>query len=111
MKRTGRYLEDDIKSTDWLVEKIKSNKTYAQHVYAALCENKWCFDNTCEVWSAQWREAGKIVSEIREEGSYLDWYCSGVIWDNEGSVREGLVTIEVKEDLNKIGWTVSEVEL
>jgi hypothetical protein len=111
MGRTGYDLESDIKSTDWLVEKIKNNKIYAQHVYAALCENEWRFGSTSEMWLVHWREAGKIISEVREEGSYLDWYCSGVIWNNEGNVREGLVTEEVREDLNKIGWILYEVEL
>jgi len=106
MVRTGCDLGEDIKATDWIVEKIKNSKIYAQHIYAALCENEWYCDDGSGTWSVQWRDAGRIVSDVRGEGSYLDWYCSGVIWDSEGSVREGAVTEEILKDLNGIGWKI-----
>jgi hypothetical protein len=41
---------------------------------------------------------------MREEGDYMDWYCSGMIPDADDTVEEGTVTIEIEEILNEMGW-------
>jgi len=38
---------------------------------------------------------------------YIDWYCSGIS-DKDGSVQEGTISEEIKEDLKKLGWSVGE---
>jgi hypothetical protein len=51
---------------------------------------------------------------MRQEGDYIDWYCSGIgdglgNGDAEGIKRyvsEGYVTDEIREDLQKLGWIV-----
>ena len=35
-----RNLEDDMEASDWFCQKIQ-DKTYAQNVYAALCNMRW----------------------------------------------------------------------
>ena len=65
-----------------------------------------------ERWSCSWRYAGGIIANMREEGDYIDWYCSGIA-DPEGYVKhgvvsEGTVTQEIKEDLQKLGWVPIE---
>jgi hypothetical protein len=57
---------------------------------------------------------------MREEGDYIDWYCSGIgneeygngldgtkpVVDEDGRtyVPEGQVTEEIELDLNRLGW-------
>jgi len=40
----------------------------------------------------------------------MDWYCSGIINDEspKGCVPEGVVTIEIIDDLKRLGWQVIE---
>lgn len=108
-------LEQELMSTDWLGEKVRSNEIYAQHLYAALCNNQFRKDEvwpilTDDTWSCSWRYAGGLIADIIGSGDYLDWYCSGIINDdgssNGGYVNEGFVTEEITEDLKKIGWFV-----
>lgn len=108
-------LEQELLSTDWLVEKVRANNVYAQNLYAALCNNQFRKDEvwpilTDDTWSCSWRYAGGLIADIIGSGDYLDWYCSGITNDdgssNGGSVNEGVVTEEIIEDLKKIGWFV-----
>lgn len=108
-------LEKELLSTVWLVEKVRSNQIYAQHLYAALCNNQFRKNEvwpilTDDNWSCSWRYAGGIIAEIIGSGDYLDWYCTGIINEDESSnggyVNEGFVTEEIAEDLKKIGWFV-----
>ena len=95
-------LESDLRASQWIVEKVKLDETFAQHLYAALCNNEFIKNNIWSLlsdrrWSCSWRYAGGIIADIRNQGSYMDWYCSG---------SEGLVTDEIKEELFKLGWIV-----
>lgn len=125
-------LEYDIRSTEWISNKIRSSNSYAQNVYAALCNNEfqkkdnWCILSD-QNWSCSWRYAGGIIADVQEKGDYIDWYCSGVQFDNteedsdlsgltdeqkqyridsKNYVGEGVVTDEVRNDLNQLGWVV-----
>jgi hypothetical protein len=40
---------------------------------------------------------------MRQEGDYIDWYCSGYA-ENWDGVSEGTVTEEIENDLHKLGW-------
>lgn len=115
-------LEQDIIKADWLLAKIRERKDYAQNLYAALCNMRWCKRELWpllkeDYWSCSWRAAGGIVADFRNgyedvNEDYMNWYCSG-IGDSLGNgdadrtrgyVPEGTVTDEITEDLGKIGW-------
>lgn len=107
-------LEWDLRTTDWILKKVRDNDDYAQNLYAALCNNDFIKNEVWpllkdEDWGCSWRHAGGIIADMREEGDYMDWYCSG-IGQSDGSVSEGIVTDEIREDLLKLGWIVREHE-
>jgi hypothetical protein len=124
-------LERDLLKSDYIVEKARANDYYAQNIYAALCNMRWCKilgNNTQdtidilkdELWSCSWRVSGGIVAQICGKGDYMDWYCSGMGGlaalpeDDEQTleeliterkyVAEGLVTEEIANDFKNIGW-------
>lgn len=107
-------LEYDLRSTPWMLEKVRGSKVYAQNLYAALSNNEFQKRDIMlilqsKTWSCSWRYAGGIVADMREEGDYIDWYCSGIreagMPDN-GYVAESVVTEEIEADLLKLGWNV-----
>jgi len=113
-------LEYDLRTCDWILEKVRASKSYAQNLYAAMCNRE--FQKLAVVpilkeerWSCSWRHAGGIIADMRQEGDYIDWYCSGIRdeLEFEGAnnanmcyVPEGEVTEEIQEDLQKLGWAV-----
>jgi hypothetical protein len=116
-------LEYDLRSTDWILEKVKADETYSQNLYAALCNNEFQKLDVIpilkdEKWSCSWRYAGGIIADMREEGDYIDWYCSGIRNDGDDGesidtgyikrkyVSESVVTDEIRDDLKKLGWVV-----
>jgi len=105
-------LEKDLKNSDWIVAKARASDSYAQNIYAALCNILWQRINVMPIlreewWSCSWRYAGGIVADILGEGGYLDWYCSGIMSEGEyttGYVSEGEVTEEIQADFRRLGW-------
>ena len=83
---------------------IDSNKmsdiTFANKVYANLCNLVWYDYINDEVISQSWRGAGGFVAGIRNIGEdYMDFYCSG----NEGKVDK-----EIEDLFNANGIVVFE---
>lgn len=134
-------MEYDLRSTEWILEKVRASEVYAQNLYAAMCNNDFQrvdVENTAEnlvdvlkdglpTWSCSWRYAGGIIADMREDGDYIDWYCSGIRDNREMDddqfqqltkeqqeryiitkdfVSESVVTDEIQEDLLKLGWKV-----
>lgn len=112
MPRRVFNLERDLRSTDWIIAKIRHQEIYAQNLYAALCNNEYAPKDVWGIlknihWDCSWRYAAGLVAEIREDESYLDWYCSGTGFqgtDFTGFVEESYVTPEVESDFDQIGW-------
>ena len=83
---------------------INSNKmsdiTFANKIYANLCNLVWYDYINDEVISSSWRGAGSFVADIRNIGEdYMDFYCSG----NEGEVDK-----EIEELFNTNGIVLFE---
>jgi len=121
-------LEYDLRSTDWILAKVRGDDVYAQNLYAALCNNDFQRLDvwpilTGETWSCSWRYAGGIIADMQEQGDYIDWYCSGIRnrpdeediakFDDEqmanykktlAYVGEGFITDEIESDLRTLGW-------
>ena len=111
-------LEYDLRSTQWICDKAKAREEYAQNIYAALCNQDWQRNDVWpllkgQTYSCSWRYAGGIVAHMREEGDYIDWYCSGIQgepdddWVDLGHVPEGTVTDQIRQDLFRLGWIVA----
>jgi hypothetical protein len=112
-------MEYDLRSSKELCDKVKASDSYAQNLYAAMCNMDWQSrefwqEMKGETWSCSWRHAGGIIADMKEEGDYIDWYCSGIGNDESGYgldhrpangyVPEGIVTEEIELDLNRLGW-------
>jgi hypothetical protein len=129
-------MEYDLRSTQWIIDKVKSDEVYAQHLYAAMCNNDFTKNDVWPIltekrWSCSWRHAGGIVADMQEKGDYIDWYCSGIrdaqdldddqfqqltkkqqeiYMRNKAYVGESVVTDEIRADLLKLGWIVIDSE-
>jgi hypothetical protein len=119
-------LEYDLRSTDWILAKARTRDSYAQNIYAALCNMRWQKLDVFpilkeEYWSCSWRSAGGIVADMLQKGDYIDWYCSGMgglatynVEEGDAQmaemkyVPEGHVTDEIRADFQKLGWVPSE---
>jgi|694.fasta_scaffold47122_9 hypothetical protein len=119
-------MEYDLLTTDWILEKVRNSEVYAQNLYAAMCNNDFQKRDLWpilkeETWGCSWRYAGGIIADMRQEGDYIDWYCSGIRgdpldadyeaadaqgFDIKNYVPESVVTDEVRDDLFKLGWLV-----
>lgn len=110
-------MEYELRTTDWILKKVRESETYAQNLYAAMCNNDFLKLEVMpilknEKWHCSWRHAGGIIADMREEGDYMDWYCSGMGGvvgehdDKKNFVNESVVTDEIREDLKRLGWCV-----
>lgn len=124
-------MEYDLRSTDWILAKVRNSNIYAQNLYAAICNNDFQKLDTWpilkgETCSYSWRYAGGIIADMQQKGDYIDWYCSGIRGDSttdeeynsmtkeqqefyiesKSYVSESVVTDEIREDLQKLGWAV-----
>jgi hypothetical protein len=108
-------LEYDLLVTDWIIDKVRNNQNYAQNLYAALCNNTFTKNDVWPIlsekrWHCSWRYAGGIIARMTEKGDYMDWYCTGIFDDTNriaGTVSEGEITDEIRNDLFKLGWLIT----
>jgi len=133
-KSKENNMEWDLVTTDWILEKVRGSEAYSQNLYAALCNNGFIKLDVIPVlkgeeWGCSWRYAGGIVADMRQEGDYIDWYCSGIrdigvyapakedeefteeqlarLEITKKYVPEGCITDEIRNDLQRLGWAVA----
>ena len=123
-------MEFDLRNTPWIVAKVRASEGYAQNLYAAMCNREFQKNEVWPLlkdqhWSCSWRYAGGIIADMRGEGDYIDWYCSGIqgmdddqfqdlddeskqryLYMKNNFVGESVVTNEIEQDLQKLGWIV-----
>ena len=122
-------MEYDLRTSEFMCEKVRSNDYYAQNLYAAMCNNDFVKLDVMPIledrsWHCSWRYSGGIVADMMGSGDYIDWYCSGIRnpvdlsvqegWTDaqrrqykhqyERYVGEGCITEEIRQDLQQIGW-------
>lgn len=125
---THYSMQTDMMETEWFRNKVKRSKSYAQNLYAAMCNNEFQKQDTWEVltdnrWGCSWRAAGGVVATLRDCGEdYMDYYCSGMgayaiddknpekYYAETGYVHEEVVTDEIRADLLRLGWVVFAME-
>ena len=126
-------MEYDLRTSDWMLEKVRGDDIYAQHLYASMCNVDFTKNAVWPLlqgrrWNCSWRHAGGIVADMQQHGDYIDWYCSGMRGEdidetefnalskerqeqylkNRAFVGEGMVTEEIRADLFKLGWIVHD---
>ena len=124
-------MEYDLRSNEWMCANARASDTYAQNLYAAMCNNDFQKLDVLpilkeETWSCSWRHSGGVIADMRESGDYMDWYCSGIRGDklsdsefadlteaqkvayleSQAYVSESMVTDEIRADLFRLGWLV-----
>lgn len=117
-------LERDLHNSEVILEKVKDDE-YAQKLYAALCNTDWVRDDVIPMirqgdddkWSCSWRASGRIVAQLRNDGDYLDWYCSGMssgmdyVQEQKTTVSEGIIDPEIRKDiLEQCGWIGIQID-
>ena len=116
-------MEYDLLTTNWILEKVRADEAYAQNLYSAMCNNGFIRLDIIpilkqEEWACSWRYAGGIVADMRQQGDYIDWYCSGIrndyqdkeaenLYDQRKYVPEGCITDEIRQDLQSLGWAIA----
>jgi len=129
-------MEYDLLTTDWILEKVRESDVYAQNLYASMCNRDFIKHDVMPIlknqrWSCSWRYAGGIIADMRQQGDYIDWYCSGIrqdplteeelqklpldqqakVKEYDAFVGEGVVTDEIRKDLFRLGWVVQDDEM
>lgn len=127
-------MEYDMRTSDWMVAKVRESEAYAQNLYAAMCNREFQKNDVWpqlkdQRWGCSWRYAGGIIADMRGEGDYIDWYCSGIqgmdddqfqeldaeskqryLYMKNNFVGESVVTDQIREDLFQLGWIVLDDE-
>jgi hypothetical protein len=112
-------MEYDLRSSEWMCANARASDTYAQNLYAAMCNNDFQKLDVVpilkeETWSCSWRHSGGVIADMLGKGDYIDWYCSGIgdglgngdVTGVKGYVPEGCITDEIRNDLQRLGWAI-----
>lgn len=78
-----------------LGDRIRADGAAAVDMWSSLANIEWTGPEGGKV-NYSFREAGDLVAWVREEGGYIDWYCSGPV---------GVVSAWIEEGLAKEGWS------
>lgn len=77
-----------------LGDRIRADDEMAAAVWCALSNVTWTHEDGRE-YGVSFRVAGDVITDIRGDGNYLDWYCVG----NPGVIRE-----DIAQAMREEGW-------
>jgi len=81
-------------------ESMRVDEELCKSVWSALANIEWEHPKTGESYSCSFRCAGGLISEIINEGSYMDWYCCATA---------GVVSSEIEKAMKECGWVCEEI--
>lgn len=77
-------------------ERMKTDDDLCTRIWCSLANIDWYYIRNlpeCYMITYSFRAAGQLIADIREEGNYMDWYCSGP----DGTLDHEFHTIMRKE--------------
>lgn len=71
------HFEDTI--SKYLGERMKTDEALCTRIWSSLANVDWYYIKSQQliICSYSFRAAGIIIAEIRGQGDYMHWYCSG----------------------------------
>jgi hypothetical protein len=71
------HFEDII--SKYLGERMKTDAALCSRIWSSLANVNWYFIKSSQliVCGYSFRAAGGMIADIRQQGDYMDWYCSG----------------------------------
>ncbi|AVX04344.1 hypothetical protein MXMO3_01819 [Maritalea myrionectae] len=78
---------------------IQTDDEFCTRLWSSLTNIEWLSGE--KIVSYSFREAGGLIAGIREDGSYIDWYCSG---------PAASVDDHIAETLKQHGWRWQHVK-
>lgn len=76
-------------------ERMKKSDEFCTEVWSSLANVIWVNAQEEDKYSASFRYAGGLISEIIGRGDYMDWYCSGPYQS---------VSDEISDAMRGFGW-------
>lgn len=67
--------EDDVREV--LGSHLRDSEENSAQFWSSLANMDWFHESSPEEVGYTFRAAGGLIAQIRGEGDYLDWYCSG----------------------------------
>lgn len=94
--------ENDLE--ELLGDRLRASKDMCRALWSSLANVDWYCTNIQEMEESHvaysFRAAGRVIADIRGEGDYMDWYCSG---------PPGEVDPLIARALYKRGWIYNDI--
>jgi hypothetical protein len=93
-RKCYQIFEDTLR--ECFISDIRDNNDFCVEMWGALANVEW--HHVKEPYgrvSYSFRFAGSLIANIRGDGDYMDWYCSG---------PSGVISEKIRRTLKKHGW-------
>jgi len=89
----NRYFEEDLETL--FKDKIIKDDNFCKELWGALANVRWINEDGT-IFECTFRYAGGLIADIRDNGNYMQWYCS---------YDYATVSDYIAEQLSTLGWT------